>query len=511
MAQLGVVAAATISVLSMKYFLTAPCLSRTIGRTSVVFLKPLALNDFGKSTNMAPFPFLEKLLVYVPVIKAAIMRRGFICISSIGVISGTNKLTTTGTFASRNDQRALEIELQNVTSAKYWATTRSHLDCATTCALVPTFSLAHHHEVTWWALISVPARVFSCNQLIMIFMCTMFIKKSSPSDLRRVCPSEADACLACLVLFRDVFSFRFSCFIAYYTAHMSQKKKRQARRRQEEGKEKARKRQECRMAPRKVAPRRSLLRGGKVIVPGAPGSPCERIRQGARRSQAEARNKGRKVHFASLTDICHLKNSELEPRDQKYKGRVVLRGDIVKDVSGSYAVIHWTRIVSVPNESHKSYGLLYPDFQDVQVKQPMQYTLISGQNGRCINVIHKFDSQNVQIFGYVYRSTKGKNHAPVWKTSRSSRKGSVRLPSGRTVVGKAIWESSIGTRLGKVLNRECLLVNRARGLFPSMYVDDIKLAGKNRLGNFSCKTLVWENQHHFLTMDIWVALKETAK
>ena len=29
-------------------------------------------------------------------------------------------------------------------------------------------------------------------------------------------------------------------------------------------------------------------------------------------------------------DICHLKNAELEPEFQKYKGRVVLRGDIVK-------------------------------------------------------------------------------------------------------------------------------------------------------------------------------------
>ena len=28
----------------------------------------------------------------------------------------------------------------------------------------------------------------------------------------------------------------------------------------------------------------------------------------------EARNKGRKVHFASLMDLCHLKNSELEPQ-----------------------------------------------------------------------------------------------------------------------------------------------------------------------------------------------------
>ena len=37
-------------------------------------------------------------------------------------------------------------------------------------------------------------------------------------------------------------------------------------------------------------------------------------------------------------DICHLKSAELETQHQKYKGRVVLRGDIVKDNSGSYAV-----------------------------------------------------------------------------------------------------------------------------------------------------------------------------
>ena len=52
----------------------------------------------------------------------------------------------------------------------------------------------------------------------------------------------------------------------------------------------------------------------------------------------EARTSGDKVHFASFMDICHLKNAELEAKHQKYKGRVVLRGDIVKDDSGSYAV-----------------------------------------------------------------------------------------------------------------------------------------------------------------------------
>ena len=46
----------------------------------------------------------------------------------------------------------------------------------------------------------------------------------------------------------------------------------------------------------------------------------------------------KKVHFDTLMDTCHLKNVELESQYQKYKGRVVLRGDIVKEDSGAYAV-----------------------------------------------------------------------------------------------------------------------------------------------------------------------------
>ena len=52
----------------------------------------------------------------------------------------------------------------------------------------------------------------------------------------------------------------------------------------------------------------------------------------------EARTAGATVHFASLMDTCHLQNAEMEAKHQKHKGRVVLRGDIVKDNSGSYAV-----------------------------------------------------------------------------------------------------------------------------------------------------------------------------
>ena len=37
-------------------------------------------------------------------------------------------------------------------------------------------------------------------------------------------------------------------------------------------------------------------------------------------------------------DFCHHKNCELDKKFQKYNGRGVLRGDVVKDDPGSYAV-----------------------------------------------------------------------------------------------------------------------------------------------------------------------------
>ena len=53
----------------------------------------------------------------------------------------------------------------------------------------------------------------------------------------------------------------------------------------------------------------------------------------------EARTSGATVHFASLMDISHLKNTELEAKHQKYKGRVGVQGEIVKEDPGSYALV----------------------------------------------------------------------------------------------------------------------------------------------------------------------------
>ena len=67
---------------------------------------------------MVPFPSLDKLLAYDQLIKAATMKHGFIYISLIGTTYGAIKRTTTGTSVLRHDQRVLDMELKNVTSAR---------------------------------------------------------------------------------------------------------------------------------------------------------------------------------------------------------------------------------------------------------------------------------------------------------------------------------------------------------------------------------------------------------
>ena len=85
----------------------------------------------------------------------------------------------------------------------------------------------------------------------------------------------------------------------------------------------------------------------------------------------EARTKGAKVHFASLMDVCHLKNAELEAKHQKYKGRVVLRGDIVKDDSGAYAVF-----TEQGSSASQMKAAKVMDCRVAQDKQLTQYLLI---------------------------------------------------------------------------------------------------------------------------------------
>ena len=128
----------------------------------------------------------------------------------------------------------------------------------------------------------------------------------------------------------------------------------------------------------------------------------------------EASTKGAKVHFQSLMDICHLKNAELETKHQKYKGRVVLRGDIVKDDSGSYAVFTEQGSSASQMTAAKIMDIIsrWPECAGQAADAVSAYTQDNKEDGPTF-FFFKIPNRNVQTFGFVYHDTNGQNHGPV--------------------------------------------------------------------------------------------------
>ena len=93
----------------------------------------------------------------------------------------------------------------------------------------------------------------------------------------------------------------------------------------------------------------------------------------------------------------------------------------------------------------------------------------------------KFPNRNVQTFGFVYHDTNGKNHGPVWKTQLFLLSGICMVILWHDCCGKGNLRKLHWNTVGKkVPNWECFFVHREKRLFLSVYVDDIKLAGKKQ-------------------------------
>ena len=89
----------------------------------------------------------------------------------------------------------------------------------------------------------------------------------------------------------------------------------------------------------------------------------------------EARNKGTKLHFASFMDLCHLKNSELEPRFQSTRAESCSEMTLKKMIQDPRSVFTEQGSSASQITAAKSWTL-YQDYWDVQDKQQMQYPLL---------------------------------------------------------------------------------------------------------------------------------------
>ena len=184
----------------------------------------------------------------------------------------------------------------------------------------------------------------------------------------------------------------------------------------------------------------------------------------------EARTSGATVHVASLMDICHLKNAELEAKHQKYKGRVVLRGDIVKDNSGSYAVFTEQGSSASQMTAAKVMDIIsrLPGCDGQAADAVSAYTQVKMEDAHKLLKIPKSECPDIWI-----RLPRHK-----WPKSWSSMQDPV-VPLERNLYGHPLagllWERQFEKVLlkhgwEKIPNWECLFVHREKGLYLCMWM-----------------------------------------
>ena len=122
----------------------------------------------------------------------------------------------------------------------------------------------------------------------------------------------------------------------------------------------------------------------------------------------------KKVHFGTLMDICHLQNAELEPKYQKYKGRVVLRGDIVKDDSDPYALLTEQGSSASQITAAKVMGVIarLPGCAGHHPNAVSAYTQVRMED---VPRMLKIPNQNVLLCGCVFHDTSGQTHGRILK------------------------------------------------------------------------------------------------
>ena len=215
-------------------------------------------------------------------------------------------------------------------------------------------------------------------------------------------------------------------------------------------------------------------------------------------------------------NICHLKNAELETKHQKYKGRVVLCGDVVKDDSGSYAVFTEQGSSASRMTAAKIMEIIsiLPGCDGQAADAVSAYTHVKMEDSHKLFKIPILECPDIWI-----RLPRHK-----WPKSWSNMEDPV-VPLERNLYGHPLagllWEKQFEKILlkhgwEKIPNWECLFVHRGKGFFLSVYVDDIKIGWKETKSSSDVETTqqkksIWENQHLSWIMYTWAALNDNAK
>ena len=196
-------------------------------------------------------------------------------------------------------------------------------------------------------------------------------------------------------------------------------------------------------------------------------------------------------------DLCQLKNAELEPKLQKYKGTD--QGSSASQMTAAQVMDIISRLPGCAGHAADAVSAY------TQVKMEDAPTFLKIPKSDCPDIWtrlpkHKWPKPWSSMEDPVVPRERNLYGHPLAGLLRERQFEKIQLKYG--------WE--------KVPDWECLLVNREKGLFLSVYVDDMKLAGKKQSINPTWKVLMkdvdlGDSTSFSLTMCIWVALNENVK
>ena len=191
----------------------------------------------------------------------------------------------------------------------------------------------------------------------------------------------------------------------------------------------------------------------------------------------EAQRDKKKVHLATLMAICHLKNGELEPKITEGQRQSRAPRCQCERRLWSLCSLYWTRLVCITNDGSRSHGCHGKTSRLWWTGSWRRISVQSGKDGGCSQIIQ--DSK-VRMFRFMDTSSTTWMTQIMgihWRSSGSSWTKHIRTPACRTFF---VVKKNVEVPLGLGPNWECPVVHRKQGCFLSVYVDDIKTAGKNQ-------------------------------
>ena len=207
-----------------------------------------------------------------------------------------------------------------------------------------------------------------------------------------------------------------------------------------------------------------------------------------------ARRTGEEIHMGSLMELCHEKNAQLKLSEPEYKGRIVFRGDIVKDASNHLAVFSEQGTSASRIEAAKMMDALSKCWFDEEE--------CDGEESDARSAYTQAMLGGCKTWIEIPRHYWPKSWYNPDGTDRYIRPVVILLRNlyGHPKAG-LYWEQHCRGALQSlgwepVKGWECLFVHKEFKLFLSVYVDDFKMAGKK-----SSLPKAWEQLRTKLDLD----------